>query len=67
MRCEAFATHATSGINHVTARFQPLHEPTRGSANDNGEKACMSESIIEIIRAQNTEFALFLTVFPDKN
>jgi hypothetical protein len=51
----------------VTQAFQPLHEPSWCSTNNNGAKACVTDLLIEIIRAQDTKFALFPTVFPDKN
>jgi hypothetical protein len=47
--------------------FQRLYEPSWCSTNNNGAKACVTDLLIEIIRAQDTEFALFPTVFPDKN
>jgi hypothetical protein len=68
MRRDAFRIHMSNRKSTAAPQaFERLYDLSWCSMNNNGAKACATDLLIEIIRAQDSEFALFPTVFPDKN
>lgn len=68
MRCNAFRMYMGNRKSTATPQaFQHLYVLSWCSTNNNGAKAYVTDLLIEIIRAQNSEYALLPAGFPDKN